>query len=882
MSRTRDWLALALLAWAAGATACYRTQEQPDLSGQDVQLTVLHTSDIHSRLLPYRTQPGLIDRGLGLCAELQPIGGAARLKWLIDRERAKANRVMHLDSGDCFQGAPIFNQFKGEAEMRVMSALAPDGVVIGNHEFDLGAKNLAHQYRNWGFGTFPLLAANYIWSDPGDPSGHDLGRLSRPYEIINLQGLKVAIIGMGNTSSMTSIRHGGNSAGITPLEPVEALRTQVDIVQGQVDLIVVVSHMGLTARQELNLAEDTEVITGYERVVEEDAVLPCYYSDPQDCWQRIGTEPDGQVRVRVPGVRGIDAIFGGHLHIVLNPPKLLTDPAGRSVLLVHSGAFVKFFGRADIIVRVPKKGEVAPWGAEIVSHDYTILPVTNRVPKERLGEAATCPPCEGGKACFCWGPGGAKPIGAAAECTGAGEAPGQRTTEVEAGNDDAGVDAACRTLAGSTEQILDCERADACRLNGDSCSAACRSARSKCESVRAPVDGGMLELLDPFVIELYQQENLNFTFAYATERIERFGLSGEDSELGNLVADSMRFRNRVEAQFAMTNSLGIRTNMEEGLVSIEQMFNIFPFENSLTTMFLSGLEVQELFDYVTERSTERGCQTQAQISGVTFTMNCGQQLANLDAPQCVTSADCLTTEFHTKSSTVPSRCVAGQCFKSPAEDILIQGEPVVPTESYKVAVNDFIGRGGSGFEVLRRNTTKVDTGLSLRDALIDYMRTSPNEGGPGRVCGSPFMVDPIPAPVRPTVVYDKALEPNRSCDPAPGLDRPADLPGSCGPVGGAYVSCEDGDKLVKVYCIPYDFRTPEAIAQVMPPLDQILHPAGSESSACALGTPRECNGQKHCFEVTRDNGTVEANFFCMVPFCIDPPPTGRIIRRIAE
>jgi len=853
MSFQRDGFALALLAWAASGLACYKVSEQPDLSGQDVQLTVLHTSDLHSRLLPYRAQPGLIDRGLGLCAELGPFGGASRLKWLVARERSKSNRVIHHDSGDCFQGAPIFNQFKGEVEMKVMSALGPDGVVIGNHEFDLGAKNLAHQYRNFGFGLYPLLAANYIWSDPGDPTGHDLARLTEPYEIVNLEGLKVAIIGMGNSSSMTSIRHGGNSSGITPLEPVEALRTQVDLLHPQVDLILVVSHMGLTARQEPNLAEDTEVITGYERVVEEDAVLPCYYENEKDCWKIIGTEPDGQVRVHVPGVRGIDAIFGGHLHIVLNPPKLLTDPDGRKVLLVHSGAFAKFFGRADIMVRVPKKGEVAPYKTEIVSHDYEVFPVTNRIPKEDPGGVVQCP-----------------------------DEAGSPTTEIEPGVDNVGVDTPCLTLFGAAPQIAVCGQADRCRQLGDACSPECRRARSECGSIPAPLDGEMIELLDPYVIELYQEENLNFTFAYATQRVLRFGQSGEDSPLGNLVADSMRLRNRVEAQFAMTNSLGIRTNMEQGLVSLEQMFNIFPFENSLTTVFLSGVEVQELFDYVTERSTERGCQTQAQISGITFTMNCAQQLANLEAPACEQSAECADTPFHLASPDVPTRCVVGRCFKSPAEDILIEGKPVIPTESYKVAVNDFIGRGGSGFEVLRRNTTKVDTGLSLRDALIDFMRSPPSEGGPGRVCGSPFMMDPIPAPARPVAVYDKTEEPNRSCANAPGLDRPADLPLACNGIRGQFVSCKESDQRVQVFCLPYDFDTKEEIAANAESIDQILHPAGSEGSACAKGTERECRGQIHCYENTRDNGSVEANFFCMVPYCIDPEATGRIKRRIAE
>src|SRR5689334_4556414 len=142
---------------------CYRVTEQPNLAGQDVHLTVLHTSDIHARLLPYYQVPGLIDRGLGLCAEYQPFGGAARLQHLLKRERAKSGRVIHLDSGDIFQGAPIFNAFKGEVEMKVMSALGPDGVVIGNHEFDLGASNVATQYSKFGKGLFPLLGANYLF-----------------------------------------------------------------------------------------------------------------------------------------------------------------------------------------------------------------------------------------------------------------------------------------------------------------------------------------------------------------------------------------------------------------------------------------------------------------------------------------------------------------------------------------------------------------------------------------------------------------------------------------------------------------------------------------------------------------------------------------------
>jgi hypothetical protein len=47
---------------------------------------------------------------------------------------------------------------------------------------------------------------------------------------------------------------------------------------------------------------------------------------------------------------------------------------------------------------------------------------------------------------------------------------------------------------------------------------------------------------------------------------------------------------------------------------------------------------------------------------------------------------------------------------------------VVETGLYRVAVNDYIARGGSGFEVLKRNTSKQDTGVALRDSLTVYLR----------------------------------------------------------------------------------------------------------------------------------------------------------------
>ncbi len=58
--------------------------------------------------------------------------------------------------------------------------------------------------------------------------------------------------------------------------------------------------------------------------------------------------------------------------------------------------------------------------------------------------------------------------------------------------------------------------------------------------------------------------------------------------------------------------------------------------------------------------------------------------------------------------------------------------PLNPFAEYRVAVTDYIANGGSGFAVLKRNTTKFNTGISLRDALVDYIRTLPNRCDPSQ------------------------------------------------------------------------------------------------------------------------------------------------------
>ena len=577
-------LALLSMLFAAswGFSACGRNGVlTPELTDQDIQLTFLHTSDIHSRLLAYRLIPARTDLELGLTGE-GPFGGVARMATILRRERAKSDRVLYLDSGDLYQGAPIFNVFLGEAEARSLGFLDIDAYVLGNHDFDNGGLVLTQQLAR--FSTYPTLAANYIpMNDSRFRTPEELRKLMQPYALFNLKGLRVAVIGLANTSSLNSLAEGGNSLGLTAGEQNETTQRYINLVKDQVDLLVVLTHIGLT--------EDEELITGYYRA---EKVVGVFEKTGDSIIERRWVE----------GVRHLDVIVGGHHHVVLNPPKTLVDHDNREVLLVHSGAFAKYVGRADIVIR----------NGEVLSHRFRAIPITADI-KE---------------------------------------------------------------------------------------------------------DPDMLRMLEPYILTMNQRIDTTRVFAYAPMLVPRFGRGTGDSSLGNLVSDAMKVRRRVEADFALTNSLGIRTDLQPGPVSLEQFYEIFPFENTVTTLFVSGNEVQELMNFVTERSTGRGCQSQAQIAGMSFVMNCGASPPRADLICIGGNKNPLCT------ADTPADKPCFDPLATEGQRSCLYGSPIIRDSSYKLAANDYIANGGSGFRILQRNTTQFNTRVSIRDALIEYIEGLPN------------------------------------------------------------------------------------------------------------------------------------------------------------
>jgi 5'-nucleotidase len=658
-------------------------------------LTILHTGDVHSRLFQYSLEITQVDSTLGLGPNetVVNVGGMSPMSYILGRERARSGRVVHLNAGDFFEGAPIFNYFLGEPEIRSASAVGIDAMVIGNHEFDKGPLDVAIQLQKWA--DFPVLAANYQFGDPNEPNSSLIGTILKPFTVLNQGGLRIAVIGMGNLSSLGSVFNQPNALGILPLQTEQTAQFYVDLLRPYVDVIVVLSHLGL----------------------DEDETM-------------------------VQGTTGIDIVAGGHNHIVVDPPQVLkdcsADPSNpgyiwevdpnvpedpntlppddavhpdpinhpyqfqractpRNVLIMQSGAFSKYVGRLDVVL----------------SNDPVDASPTDN--------PADYDPVNG--------------------------------FEVVSG--------------GSNYQIFP--------ITAD-----------------VPGDPVIDDLLQPYQTSLDVEADLDILAGFSPNGAKRIASEGGDSPLGNLVATSMWLQLGVQTDFALTNSTGIRTDLNPGPVAITDIFNIFPFDNTTTKMELSGVEVRELFDFVARNTSARSCTSVAQIAGARVRLNCSGCDQNLrpdtggpcmsdsdctsgatgacdkpnnapgtvgtcavtpcaeeiyigqvtdcngNAVACNSDADCCPAVAKTapgcpapaSSSGIPAgcnltgagACCPGQCFQSDPTQPGVCQAPVALENVYQLATNNYIAQGGSGYRVLQRNTTQLNTGILQRDSLIDYMR----------------------------------------------------------------------------------------------------------------------------------------------------------------
>ncbi|OMH32174.1 bifunctional UDP-sugar hydrolase/5'-nucleotidase [Motiliproteus sp. MSK22-1] len=185
------------------------------------RLTIVHTNDNHGRF--WHNKHG-------------EYGMPAR-KTLIDRIRAEVKsqggQILVLSGGDINTGVPESDLQDAEPDFKGMSKIGYDAMALGNHEFDNPLSVLRKQ-QQWA--NFPMLSANIY--EKGSNK-----RLFKPYQIFDMQGLKVAVMGLttDDTGIVGNPEYIGNIDFRNPIKEAEKL---VPELEKQADIIIAATHMG--------------------------------------------------------------------------------------------------------------------------------------------------------------------------------------------------------------------------------------------------------------------------------------------------------------------------------------------------------------------------------------------------------------------------------------------------------------------------------------------------------------------------------------------------------------------------------------------------------------------------------------------------------------
>lgn len=211
----------------AAATPATETVTNTSTSTNNDTVTVLHTNDVHGRMVE-DDRNGVI--------------GDALLSGIVNDYRSKGTTLV-FDSGDSFQGLPISNSSKGEDMATVMNAVGYDAMTVGNHEFDFGLDQLRRLSKQI---NFPIITSNVYVNGV---------RLFQPSTIVDktpgVDGDEVVVIGVTTPETATKT-HPRNIVGVTFKDPISEVEAVIDQVESNAraegkdyKTYIVLAHLGI-------------------------------------------------------------------------------------------------------------------------------------------------------------------------------------------------------------------------------------------------------------------------------------------------------------------------------------------------------------------------------------------------------------------------------------------------------------------------------------------------------------------------------------------------------------------------------------------------------------------------------------------------------------
>ena len=264
---------------------------------------ILHTNDTHSFMDGSK--------------HLKNSGGSARLKKLIDSYKAKASRAgmtnLVLDAGDFLEGNIYYMADRGMKSFEVHNNMGYDMVTLGNHDYLMGPKELDRMLGNINL-NFDFLAANI----EVNKEYKNIRDKIKPYKEIDIDGIKVAILGLTTNEVWYSWS-----------------------------------------------LEDNKMTNPYDAAIKYEKILKSRDNDFIIALTHIGVNKDKKLAKKTSS---IDLIVGGHSHTKLSKEVYVKNKNDYNVPIVQAGMHTEYLGRLviDLVKGKPLK---------VVS--YELLPVNN-------------------------------------------------------------------------------------------------------------------------------------------------------------------------------------------------------------------------------------------------------------------------------------------------------------------------------------------------------------------------------------------------------------------------------------------------------------------------------------------------------------------------
>jgi 5'-nucleotidase len=185
------------------------------------------------------------------------------------------------------------------------------------------------------------------------------------------------------------------------------------------------------------------------------------------------------------------------------------------------------------------------------------------------------------------------------------------------------------------------------------------------------------------------------------------GATTPEKPLGDLIADAqlagLAPADKGGAQLALMNPGGIRADLVhkasgsegDGVVTYGEAFTVQPFTNMMNVVDLTGAQLITTLQQQVSGPNEASPKILQVSEGFTYTLDLTK-----------TGADRIVVD-----------------------SVKLNGEAIVPSKTYRVAMNEFLAGGGDGFSVLKEHTNKL-VGASDLDVFNAYLAANSSADAP--------------------------------------------------------------------------------------------------------------------------------------------------------